>query len=636
MRRTKIPAVLLISLALASAAFGQAPRNRWAPFGPGGGTPQGLAIDPRNPSVVYAAAGTVYRSADRGETWTSLVGPAFTAVAVDPANSKAIYAGGRQIARSLDGGRTWETTYSTTVDVSALAVVPGKPSTVLAASGFQLLRSADGGRTWSARSVNVSVVSVAADPNSPRTAYYTDALGLFKSTDAGKSWSFSGPTANGRPVPFGRIALSPGVIYVNTFSGVFRSNDGARSWRRTGTAPADEILEKAFLVDPRSPAKLYLAGFSGIFGSTDAGATWERLDGGLPRLPFDEILSAFSLAADPSRPGFLYAGTYEHGVAKSENGGERWHIGVEPGLSRGPVALFKIHPGRPDTIYAGLATQGDRAFRSTDGGRTWQGFARRITRDGLRDLGFDPADPDMLYAANGQGLWKSRNGGGAWERLDPSPFFRVAVSTPGTLLASKECGLSRSTDDGHTWTTVIPCNLPANEDFTVVTVDLRVDPEAPRNLYALTAAINGTSGNDRFLLRSTDGGATWKDLGVSANTFAVAPSDFRTLYAVDLGTGQILRSRDGGDSWQIVHQHPPSPDFYTALAVDATDPDTLYVGTGQQGVLRSRDGGVTLTPIGGLFEGSRRVVELLVTDRNQPGILYAAPLNGGLFFGRFE
>jgi photosystem II stability/assembly factor-like uncharacterized protein len=634
MDRVKVSITLFIFLALASAALAQAPRNRWAPFGPGGGTPEGLAVDSHNPSVVYAAAGNVYRSTDRGETWTNLVGPTFTAVALDPAHPKAIYAGGRQIARSLDSGKTWQTTYASTVDVSGLAVVPGTPSTVLAASDFRLLRSADGGRTWSARSVNTSVGSVVADPVS-RAAYYTDELGLFKSTDAGKSWSFSGPSANGRPVAFGRIALARGVIYVNSFDGIFRSDDGARSWRRTGAAPANASLDKAFLVDPSSPARLYLAGLSGIFGSTDAGATWERLDGGLPQLPLNETLAFFSLAADPSRPGFLYAGTYERGVAKSADGGESWDIGVEPGLSRGPVALFEIHPDRPDTIYVGLATRGDRAFRSTDGGRTWEAFARRIARDGLLDLAFDRNDPDLLYAANEQGLWRSRDGGETWERLNSSLFYQVAVSTPGTLLAGGGCGLSRSTDDGQTWKMVFPCFLPSNDDLTIFTVDLEVDPENPRNVYALLVATNGASGYNRLLVKSTDSGATWKTLPVAPSAFAVAPSDFRTLYAADFRTGQILRSQDAGDSWRVVHRRVAYPDTYTALAVDATDPDTLYAGTGQQGVLRSRNGGVTLKPIGAFYDPARRSVTLLVTDPNQPGILYAGPLNGGLFFGQF-
>jgi hypothetical protein len=80
-------------------------------------------------------------------------------------------------------------------------------------------------------------------------------------------------------------------------------------------------------------------------------------------------------------------------------------------------------------------------------------------------------------------------------------------------------------------------------------------------------------------------------------------------------------------------RQPDSSFFWLCLWLH---PNTIYVATFQKGVLRSRDGGATLTPIDGPFEGSRRVSELLVTARNQPGILYAAALDGGLFFGRFE
>ena len=125
------------------------------------------------------------------------------------------------------------------------------------------------------------------------------------------------------------------------------------------------------------------------------------------------------------------------------------------------------------------------------------------------------------------------------------------------------------------------------------------------------------------------------DLGVSPSVVAVAPGDFRTLYVVDLQTGQLLRTGDGGASWQTVHRPSSNAGLYRALAVDATDPDTLYVGTYQQGVLRSRDGGVTLKPIGALFDPTRQPIELLATFRDQPGILYASPSFGGLFAGRF-
>jgi photosystem II stability/assembly factor-like uncharacterized protein len=638
MRRAKLRATcVLVSLALASAALAQAPRNRWAPFGPGGGTPEGLAVDPHDPSVVYAASSVLYRSADGGETWTGLFGRRLEVVALDPAHPAAIYVGGDQLARSTDGGQTWQVTSpAPSLDVKSLAVIPGNPSVLLAGTDIRLLRSDDGGSTWSTRFVNDSVTSVVADPGSPGTAYYADGSGLYKSTDAGKSWSFTGPTAGGQPIRQGHLSLAGGALYLLSGSEIFRSDDGARSWRPTGDLPADLSLDEAFLADPISPSRLYAAGLDGVFVSTDDGATWKPLARGLPPLPLGETLAIYSLAADPSRPGILYAGTYERGVARSANGGERWRIGVEPGLSDGPVALFEVHPRRPDTFYVALATRGDRSFRSTDGGRTWQPFARGITREGLFDLAFDPTDPDRLYAANENGLWESRDGGDAWDHIDTTYTGRIAVSTSGTLLSGRICGLSRSTDDGRTWKQVIACDLPGSDDVSVGTVELWVDPRNPRSLYALMQAGNGGNSFGRFLVKSMDGGATWKNLKGSPLLVAVAPSDFRTLYAIDYRTAQILRSRDGGESWQVVHARSPYPDFYGALAVDATHPNTLYIATFQKGVLRSQDGGTTLKPLGGPFEESKRAAKLLVTARDQPGIVWAAALDGGLFFGRFE
>jgi photosystem II stability/assembly factor-like uncharacterized protein len=635
---TILPATLtFLALTLAPAALAQ-PRSRWAPFGPGGGTPRGLAVDSRNPSVVYAAADTLYRSADGGETWTALFGQGLGTVALDPANPSMIYAGGSQLARSTDGGRTWQTTSppGISLGVAFLAVIPGNPSVVLAGTDSRLLRSTDGGATWSATFVAISpITALVADPGAPGTAYYADGSGLYKSTDAGQSWSLTGPSAGGQPLTYGRLALARGVLYLRAGSGIFRSDDGGRSWRQTGSAPAGLSLDRAFLADPLSPSKLYLAGLDGVYGSADDGATWRQLARGLPPLPLGETLDIESLAADPSRPGFLYAGTYERGVARSPNGGERWRIGVEPGLNEGPVARFKIHQGRPDTYYVGLATRGDRSFRSTDGGRTWQPFAHEIAREGLFDLGFDPVNPDRLYAANEEGLWESRDGGEAWDRIDTASTGRIAVPAPGTLLSGRICGLSRSTDDGRTWKRVVPCDLPGS-DVGVGTAEIWIDPRNPRNVYALMQGSNGGSGFASFLVRSADGGATWKTLKGFPSLVAVAPSDFRTLYMVDLRNSQILRSRDSGTTWQVVQARSPYPDFYDSLAVDATDPDTLYVGSSQKGVLRSEDGGVTLRRVGGPFGTSKRSTRLLATGRNHPGVVWAAPLNGGLFWGRFE
>jgi len=66
------------------------------------------------------------------------------------------------------------------------------------------------------------------------------------------------------------------------------------------------------------------------------------------------------------------------------------------------------------------------------------------------------------------------------------------------------------------WPWLNPLLRSRRADLTVFAVQLWIGPEDPRGLYALMYATNGSSGNDRFLARSTDGGTTWKLRGSCA------------------------------------------------------------------------------------------------------------------------
>jgi photosystem II stability/assembly factor-like uncharacterized protein len=93
------------------------------------------------------------------------------------------------------------------------------------------------------------------------------------------------------------------------------------------------------------------------------------------------------------------------------------------------------------------------------------------------------------------------------------------------------------------------------------------------------------------ILRSTDGGLTWKPVnsGFAATTvtsLVSVPSQPGTLYASTNGSG-IFRSADGGAMWST-HDWTTPWDWVRGIAVDPSDPDFLYVVTGQQG-LRTLD-----------------------------------------------
>ena len=438
----------------------------------------------------------------------------------------------------------------------------------------------------------------------------------------------------------GALAVAPSAsrtLYAVLFGDprIFRSDDGAATWRLAGTLPRPADIFQALAVDPRSPDRLYVGSWEGLFASADGGATWSELGAGLPR-PSHQPLPILALALAPSQPDFLYAGAADWGVAWSGSAGAHWRIGVEPGLNAGSVQLLRFHPLRPDTVYVGLGAEdpGARSFRSTDGGRTWQPFARGISQDGLNDLAFDPAAPDILYASTSSGIQKSRDGGATWSAVSGQGFGQLAVLGPGSLIGAG-CGASRSTNGGRTWTPVIACAEGDNLFRRVRS--LWTDARSPGPFYALFVTVSQIGFGQSEAFRSWDGGAQWKRLSFpgSLALLAVAPSRPKVLYAFDF-LKTLYRSADAGESWHLVHAPLPSDsDLSGGLAVDAADPNTVYVGT-LQGVLVSQDGGRTLEPAGTPFEAGKQAASRLWTVPTRPGRVYAAAKEGGLFAGQFE
>ncbi len=633
--------VLLAGISLLALGASARTASPWTPFGPGGGPVISLAVDPGNDAVVYAVTGTgflsagaLYKSVDGGLTWQGVTGIGLRLVAIAPDRPGTVYAGGPySFRRSTNGGRTWSdlTLPKGRLGVNALAVAPG--GVVFAANMGLLLRSGNGGATWAAVAGGAgNGVSILVDPSDPSRVYYGGQNRVYESVDGGFHWALAGQPQTAGGISAMVLAPSaPDRLYLMGYAGqVFRSDDGARTWRSVGEVPFGGI--PALQVDPRSPDRVYVANESGLFRSEDGGASWQPAFSGLPSF-LDRPPALFALAAAPSRPGVLYAGTSDAGVARSLDAGGHWRTGVEPGLNGTSTSLLKFHPLRPDTVYLGQGSFGDRSFRSTDGGQTWQGFARAITREVWYDLAFDPDDPDLLYAATGVALWRSGDGGESWERISDRIPRKLAALGQQTLLAA-DCGMSRSTDGGRTWRQVIACDDPAG--FPRSPVSLWADPEDHRTVYVQFAS-EGDFYSNFEVFRTRDGGVTWTKLGGLRLPFllAVAPTDSRVLYVADASPEslRLLRSRDGGDHWTVVSRSSRS--FAAAsLAVDAADPDTLYVAANPLQI--SHDGGATFQAISTPFELGKTAAGMLWTDRAHPGLVYVNAADGGLFVGRFE
>src|SRR4051812_18151969 len=144
----------------------------------------------------------------------------------------------------------------------------------------------------------------------------------------------------------------------------------------------------------------------------------------------------------------VYASVGEGGVWASDDQGGHWRsIGDGlPTQAVGSVAFLPAKAARPDTVLAltgddvfggGSTYSGVGVYRTTDGGATW------TKSSGVPDasLGFrlkvDPANPDVVYAATGRGLFRSGDGGVTFANVKlPTGGCAGDTSTPSCFLAN--------------------------------------------------------------------------------------------------------------------------------------------------------------------------------------------------------
>ena len=250
---------------------------RWIQNGLTGLSVVEILVNPATPNVAYVGVygGGVFRSLDRGETWTnvnpSLV-PWVNSLANDPRNPDTLYValGGGGIYRTMDGGATW-TLVSESLGVIGTVITSVRldpvSSSVYAVGGETLYRSFDAGGTWQV--VQQGIIALLwIDPTDPEILY---AIGegavLLKSVDRGTTWTAIGaglPT-NAFLGPLRSDPTNPNVLYAGTGgAGVFRSADGGLTW----TAFNDGIENRtvsALRVPPGSVPPLYAGTDAGLF-----------------------------------------------------------------------------------------------------------------------------------------------------------------------------------------------------------------------------------------------------------------------------------------------------------------------------------------------------------------------------------
>ena len=364
----------------------------------------------------------VLTSRDDGTTWTASSAPLGLVIALSVDSQGTLYAGtGQGGAVTAPRGTTaWaplgaealqtclcQNVYSAAVDPSNSLHV------VLGTNDGGLIETRNGGRSWSdagaAGFVNRSPRSIVFDPTDPQRVYAGSFTGggFFRSLDGGRSWQrrqFGPSTLHAT-----NIAVDPSdrSVYLFTLQsgGVWKSTDLGDTFRRIDVAVAGgpflNLGGRGIVVDPNQPATVYTAGAAGTWRSLDRGATWTRVS----------TVAALTVNVDPTSSRVVYVGTNTSGVLKSIDGGATFaasNVGLTD-LRTGRTGGVLLHRSNPQTLY--VNTEGGGMFKSTDAGGSWSAINGSLTELTVFGLALDPNNPNTLYAATPQSVFKTVTGG---------------------------------------------------------------------------------------------------------------------------------------------------------------------------------------------------------------------------------
>jgi photosystem II stability/assembly factor-like uncharacterized protein len=545
-----------------------------------------IIVDPNDPDVVYVAAmghvwapnpqRGVFKTTDGGKTWKKILyvneDTGAITLAMDPKDPQVLYAAmwqayrrhwtfssggpGSGIYKTRDGGTHWKNISrnpglpSGILGKVGLAVAPSDGNVVyaLVQANYKpghpggLFRSDDGGQSWKLTNDSLDITqrafyynTVYVDPKDPNTIYLPNA-DVFVSHDSGKKLTKLHPPHGDNHV----FWINPNdtrTLIEGNDGGATVSLDGGKSWSAEDNQPTGQFYHAN--LDDQFPFHIY--GAQQDRGSVEASnaepAEWTSVNGG----------EMTWVVPTPGKPWVTYGSGYysqevredrRTGISTQVNTTAEWKFG-----SGGDKVDYRFGwwhhpkvfaPHNPKEFLIGANV----VFETFDQGVHWKIISPDLTRDDkskqrrpggpisadvtgeeefdtLSSIAFSPMDDKVIWTGSDDGLvYVTTDSGAHWSQVRPPKlptWSTVTCIEPShTTLGTAYVSASRfdwddfhpyvykTTDYGKHWTG-ITTGLPANEYVESV----REDPDDPSLLFA------GTSGT---VYMSLDGGAQWQPL----------------------------------------------------------------------------------------------------------------------------
>ncbi len=552
----------------------------------------------------YRVKGRVYKTIDGGGSWRLIWQGDNLAryLIIDPSDHNTLYLstgifdreaynsdcsngipGGVGILKSHDGGNSWSPINNGLSDlyVGSLRMHPNNPKILFAATGNNacsglydnkitsgLFRTSDGGTSWSKVISNDVITTVNFSPSKPNIAYAASSFAVYRSGDGGSNWKrFSHDNAWGPPGVRAGIPIdltvdpeNPYLIFVNNYGGgVFRSRTGGKKWEIWSKGYAGSDIQQVKTFDGND-STVYAIGRSGPFVSYDYGANWTGIANGEAKTN-PEWYAASINPVDSNI--FLISEEMGGGIYRTEDNGRNFvevlrhpMVSNEPSTRQGFKSMV-FAPSDPNIVYVGIskptnqssilssiAPLGTVLYKSINAGVSFAPVSSIIDGYNINELAVSPADPNTVYAATSNGVYKSSNGAADWQHIDSLGNRKIETLMidplqPGYIIAGEIFGgIWISADDGASWTG--PNNTGFNSPNPYIS-SLAADPANPDNIFAadLYSGVYVSTDKGHNWLPFPD----WNMSGLSVRAVKDIAVNEGTIYAATQGGGVFMFNR---------------------------------------------------------------------------------------------
>lgn len=334
------------------------------------------------------------------------------------------------------------------------------------------------------------------------------------------------------------------------------------------------------------------------------------------------------VAIDPRDKDRLYVSTLDGQIHASSDAGRSWRLLVN--LNKPELILDQLFVDSRDSKIIYASGHRHKApggfFRSTDGGATWK-ESKQMEKESIHAMTQSTFDPGVLLAGTTNGVWMSKNSGADWEKISSSTMpvnvdsLAMDPRNNSTMYAGTWWRAYKTTDAGKNWRLIKNGMIDDSDVFAIT-----VDPRNPN--YVIASACSG-------IYDSQNGGEKWSKIqGIPSQSRRTRdilqhPTIVGTVYAAT--TEGFWMSANGGKAWALTTQRNLE---INSIAVHKDDPNRVFIGTNNYGVMVSTDGGRNFAQTNDNF--TSRFTYFVTPDSQQSNRLYAATHNtatgGGFFF----